>query len=32
MLYMVEIYPEHIKILEETFGKEANIINKDFLN
>ena len=31
MLYMVEIYPEHIKILEETFGKEANIINKDFL-
>jgi hypothetical protein len=31
MIFMVEIYPEHIKILEDTFGKEANIINKDFL-
>lgn len=32
MIFMVEIHPEHIKILENTFGKEANIINKDFLS
>ncbi len=31
MLYMVEIYPPHITILEEHFTKKANIINMDFL-
>ena len=31
MLYMVEIYPDHIKELKNLFSKEANIINQDFL-
>lgn len=31
MIYMVEIYEEHIRILESKFTNNANIINKDFL-
>lgn len=31
MIYMCEIYPEHIEELREKFGKNANIITKDFL-
>ena len=32
MIYMVEIYPDHITELQEKFSKEANIINKCFLS
>jgi tRNA1(Val) A37 N6-methylase TrmN6 len=32
MIYMVEIYPDHIKKLEELFTKQANIITKDYLS
>ncbi len=32
MLYMVEIYPDHITELQQKFGTEANIINKCFLS
>lgn len=32
MIYMVEIYPEHIKELEAKFTKNANIIKTDFLS
>ena len=32
MIYMVEIYPEHIKELEAKFTKDANIIKTDFLS
>ena len=31
MLYMVEIYPDHIKELKNLFCENANIINQDFL-
>ena len=31
MLYMVEIYPDHIKELKNLFTKNANIIDQDFL-
>ena len=31
MIYMVEIYPNHIEKLKDFFGINANIINKDFL-
>ena len=32
MIYMVELREENINILKKTFGKNANIINKDYLN
>ena len=32
MLYMVEIYPDHIKELKNLFTENANIIEKDFLS
>ena len=32
MIYMVELREENIDILKNTFGKNANIINKDYLN
>tara|TARA_B110001452_G_scaffold267064_1_gene275600 strand:+ start:1245 stop:2624 length:1380 start_codon:yes stop_codon:yes gene_type:complete len=32
MLFMVEIYPDHITELQQKFGTEANIINKCFLS
>ena len=32
MIYMAEIYPDHIKELENKFTKNANIIKKDFLS
>ena len=31
MLYMVEIYPDHIKELKNLFSENANIIEQDFL-
>lgn len=31
MIYMVEIYQEHIDVLKSKFTNNANIINKDFL-
>ena len=31
MLYMVEIYPDHIKELKNLFSEHANIIEQDFL-
>ena len=31
MIYMVENYNDHIKILENYFSKDANILNMDFL-
>ena len=31
MIYMCEIYPSHIEELKQKFGKEPNIIAKDFL-
>ena len=32
MIYMIEIYPDHILELQKQFTKEANIINKCFLS
>ena len=31
MLYMIEIYPDHIKELKNLFSEDANIIDQDFL-
>ena len=32
MIFMVEIFPDHIIHLKEQFGKDANIITEDFLS